>query len=369
MYAFYLPSDYLTLTYSDDGLPVLTNSDPTDPSTAENQTRARLEVRTAASDAPQPDTTTPYFFGAGTIQLPRSLFEQFPTYYSDTIDEEIAVSSKAKMVLEDYRTRIDGNNLGLSWWNQIAVDLDGENTKHLKADLANASGSKVLGWVKRNANFGQDLSLVPEALEGSATIDLSKYYAPYYAGGDSRAIFEAKDTSSQKTYRLELDIADFRFTYQTNNVFEMGKELISATPLIRLNDGSKLTVTDSQSQTQTVGLNSNAFVDANALVDQDAFSLFWNDLLFYQPVRDIHHELTSLQNKSEFEKLNLWENYVGGIQENIKGKITNNRDLLADFIVENIDWNLRDAYRNTTAVNTSSSLLTSTFSDKEKLRE
>ncbi len=258
VYSLYFPSDHLSVTYSNEGYPILTNN-PAD-ATAEESSKVRLVVHGDQSADPQTADTT-LLFKTGTINFPKSFFKQFPDFYWRFINEYESLKNQLQNILNAYKAISSGNGLGLSWWDQMMVTNDQRkaNSTYIQNDLK-SSTSKILAWIKSNAAASTNIGSIPDSLQVSddGAIALSETASPYYSGDDSGFVFSVQD-ATQTTYSLYLEVADFQFSPVVNNYFDSTVPFIDVKPEIKLGAGSRLDITSGTEPTlNSVSLNANS---------------------------------------------------------------------------------------------------------------
>ncbi len=348
-YTLYFPSDNLNLTYDDNGMPVIENKQIADGQTPAitDAEKIRLTYSDSAQTDPQNNPTI-FFFKPGVVQLPPKLLEQFPAYYSEVIDNAQQFQSAAKSIIDAYKRDIELKKNGIHWWNQTVVENDQSNSGYIKEDLASADGSKIFQWIRDNAKFNQDLTVVPTNLNGSPTVTFSPYYSAYYGLGEPTLVFSATDTTANKEYDFYIDIVDFTFNAQIGNFFDANQlTVLNVAPRILLGEGSKLIVSDSDTVSQPtaepveVALRTNDFIDATSLIDEFNFSYFWDRLVTDDSgARQNNHEIIDLlmQSDTTDDKLSLWSKYMSDLSDVFQPSILDSqKQALADFVADNID--------------------------------
>ncbi len=177
-----------------------------------------------------------------------------------------------------------------------------ENENYIRGDLTKTGEtgtSDVLGWVKQNAS-GDGAATLPDSL--TAVTQVSPNHPVYYGSSDTTLVFSG--TADGKTYDLHLNVTGFSFDATVNSVFQPNGNLVSVTPQIKLGEGSRIDVAGAGGADPTsVALQTDTLLDASGLVDQEAFSTFWQDLCLNQADRDTHHEVVDLATKTIDEKL------------------------------------------------------------------
>ncbi len=244
------------MSFDNDGFPVIANNAPSDPNAGED-----TKIRLIVTDQTDPQATKTLLFKRETIKLPEALFAQFPDYYSRTISKNAGLKEKTQTILDAYDATVSSNGLGVSWWNQIAVSIDNENSSRVRNDLL-LPKSEILGWIKDNAASQNDAAALPEGLSENSQIDLSPLHPTYHDSNGTDYVFVATDAVSGARYELRLDVADFKFTGVATDPFESGSDLVAAVPSVQLGSGSVVNVTarnaEGTEETTSIPLRTNA---------------------------------------------------------------------------------------------------------------
>ncbi len=369
-YELYMPTNYITLSFDDAGRPALANDwGSGDRHFSFSHLKARLQATKLGVGS-----ATYEFKSGAKIELPDSLFGGFARYYSQLIENAKVFEAQTQSVIDAYKANVASENLDRNWWNQAMTSIDPDNETRLKADVTQTDSaenqtraSEVMGWIKDNS-----VGALPEGIQIPATlssVDSTPSSHPLYYGSPQTAFAFSGTGPDGKTYELRLNVTDFDFDATVNGIFAPGKELLTVAPKVKLGEGSQLLVSQTppgkNEKPVSIALRSETWIDASRLVDMDAFSNFWTELVLSHQDRNAHHEAVALGDKTDQQRLNSWERYVKLTQQSIQRNILEDKSLLADFVADNIDLALKEEYA---AIGSSSNSGGFMFGDASELK-